>query len=236
MIFDISGVENKIGYVFKDKMLLRKCFTHSSYANEHGAEDNELLEFFGDAVLQFVVTEHLFKNSKGDEGDLTRIRAEIVSKTPLLKMVRQLGIDEYILLGNGQERSLTNTDKMFSSLYETVVAGIYLDGGIKEAKKFIEKTLIAEYVKRPKKVTTKAKLNEDFKSQLQEFVQKTKIGSIGYETLYKTGPDHKPEFKIAVLLNGSKIAEAKGGSKKEAEFSGAKKALAKLKKQGGKQK
>ena len=236
MIFDISSVENKIGYVFKDKMLLRKCFTHSSYANEHGAEDNELLEFFGDAVLQFVVTEHLYKNSKGDEGDLTRIRAEIVSKVPLLEMVRKLGIDQDILLGNGQGHSTNSTDKMYSSLYETVVAGIYLDGGIKEAKKFIEKTLINEYLKKPKKTVNKVNVNEDYKSQLQEYVQKTKIGSIGYETLYKIGPDHKPEFKIAVLLNGSKIAEAKGGSKKEAEFVGAKKALAKLKKQGGKQK
>jgi ribonuclease-3 len=96
--------------------------------------------------------------------------------------------------------------------------------------------LINEYLKKPKKTVNKVNVNEDYKSQLQEYVQKTKIGSIGYETLYKIGPDHKPEFKIAVLLNGSKIAEAKGGSKKEAEFAGAKKALAKLKKQGGKQK
>jgi ribonuclease-3 len=186
--------------------------------------------------LQFVVTEHLYKNSKGDEGDLTRIRAEMVSKTPLLDMVRKLGIDQDILLCNGQGHSTNSTDKMYSSLYETVVAGIYLDGGIKEAKKFIEKTLINEYLKKPKKTVNKVNVNEDYKSQLQEYVQKTKIGSIGYETLYKIGPDHKPEFKIAVLLNGSKIAEAKGGSKKEAEFAGAKKALAKLKKQGGKQK
>ena len=233
MIFDINGCEQKLGYSFKDKMLLRQCFTHASYANEHGVSDNELLEFFGDAILQFVVTDHLYKNAKGDEGDLTRIRAEIVSKAPLLKMVKKLGIDEDVLLGNGQERLLVNTDKMYSSLYETVVAGIYLDGGIKEAKKFIDNTLIAEYVKNPKK-TAKISPNEDYKSQLQEFVQKTKIGSIGYETLHKIGPDHKPEFKIAVLLNGGKIAEAKGGSKKEAEFAGAKKALAKLKKQGGK--
>ncbi len=234
MIFDISGVESKIGYVFKDKMLLRKCFTHSSYANEHNTEDNELLEFFGDSVLEFVVTEYLYKNAKGDEGDLTKVRAEIVSKAPLLAMVRKLGLDEYLLLGNGHGRSSNSTDKMYSSIYETVVAGIYFDGGLKEAKKFIENTLIKEYFSSPKIKKSSPKMNEDYKSLLQEFVQKTKIGSIAYETLYKKGPDHKPEFKIAVLLNGGKIAEAKGGSKKEAEFEGAKKALSKLKKQGGK--
>lgn len=234
MIFDTPAVENAIGYVFKDKMLLRKCFTHSSYANEHGTENNELLEFFGDSILEFVVTEYLYKNAKGDEGDLTKIRADIVSKIPLLKVVRKLGIDQFILLGNGQEKSSNSTDKMYSSLYETVVAGIYFDGGLKEAKKFIERTLISEYLSTPKTAKRKTAMNEDYKSKLQEYVQKTKIGSIGYETLYKKGPDHKPEFKIAVLLNGTKIAEAKGGSKKEAEFTGAKKALALLTKQGGK--
>lgn len=232
MIFDVSEVESIIGYEFKDKNLLRQCFTHSSYANEHGAMDNELLEFFGDSIMEFVVTEHLYKTARGDEGDMTKLRAEMVSKTPLLKIVFKLGLDKYLLLGNGQTKTTNNTDKMYSSVYEAVVAGIYLDGGLNPTKKFIDRTLIKELSAVKKKVQ-KAK-TEDHKSALQEYVQKTKIGSIGYQTLSKIGPDHKPEFRIAVLFNGTIIAEAKGPSKKEAEMSGAKKALQKLKKQGGK--
>ena len=233
MIFDVSEVESVIGYEFKDKNLLRQCFTHSSYANEHGALDNELLEFFGDSIMEFVVTEHLYKNSRGDEGDLTKLRAEIVSKAPLLKIVKKMGLDKHLLLGNGQIKTTNSTDKMYSSIYEAVVAGMYIDGGLAPVKKFIEQTLIKEFVPTKKKVK---KVTEDHKSALQEYVQKTKIGSIGYETLYKKGPDHKPEFKIAVLFNGTKIAEAKGSSKKEAEMLGAKKALSTLIKQGGKRK
>lgn len=234
MIFDVSGAENVIGYEFKDKTLLRQCFTHSSYANEHGEENNELLEFFGDAVIQFVITEYLFKHASGDEGDLSKLRAEMVSKTPLLKIVKKMGLDAFLLLGNGQIKTKSGTDKMYSSVYEAIVAGIYLDGGIVPVKKFIERTLIKEFTVAGKKI--KAPKSEDYKSALQEYVQKTKIGSIRYETLYKIGPDHKPEFKIAVLLNGESIAEAKGQSKKEAEMKGAKKALQRLTKQGGKRK
>lgn len=235
MIFDVSEVENAIGYEFKDKNLLRKCFTHSSYANEHGAEDNELLEFFGDSIVEFVVTEYLYKNATGDEGELTKWRADIVSKTPLLKIVIKMGLDKYLLLGNGQTKIHNVTDKMYSSIYEALVAGIYLDGGFIPVKKFIENTLIKEFIPSKKKAVCISK-SEDYKSALQEYVQKTKIGSIGYETLYKKGPDHKPEFRIAVLFNGGRIAEAVGTSKKEAEMLGAKKALLTLKKQGGKRK
>lgn len=235
MIFDVDGCESAIGYVFKDKMLLRKCFTHSSYANEHGTENNELLEFFGDSIIEFVVTEHLYTNATGDEGDLTLKRAELVSKSPLLKIVKKMGLDKFLLLGNGLKKSNNSTDKMYSSIYETVVAGIYLDSGLKDAKKFIERTLLEELFA-CKKRYKKSDDVKDFKSLLQEYVQKTKIGSVSYDTLSKKGPDHKPEFKIAVLLNGTKIADGKGQSKKQAEMVGAKKALALLKKQGGKNK
>ena len=97
-IFDIAECESVIGYSFKDKMLLRRCFTHASYAYENGGEDNELLEFFGDAIIEFVVTEHLYKNACGDEGVLTKKRANVVSKEPLLKAMDKLGLDRFILL------------------------------------------------------------------------------------------------------------------------------------------
>ena len=229
MIFDIS-CEEKIGYTFKDKMLLRQCFTHSSYGHEQGADDNETLEFFGDAILEFVVTEYLYKNQFGDEGALTKIRADIVSKEPLLDAVYRLGIDQYLLLGVGQERNRHKEDKMYSSLYEALVAGIYLDGGLVQAKKFITNTLIKDYVKKQEK-SKRAKIakEKDAKSLLQEFVQESKIGSISYQSLSKKGPDHMPEFREAVLLNGKRIAEGTGQSKKSAQKDGASKALSRLK-------
>ena len=230
MIFDIDSVENKIGYVFKDKMLLRQCFTHASYANEHGQPDNELLEFFGDSIMEFVVTEYLYKNASGDEGTLTQKRAQIVSKKPLLTAINNLGLNKFVLLGNGMQNSANQDEKLFSSIYETIVAGIYLDGGLAPAKKFIIKTIINDFENARKKQKS-ANDKVDYKSQLQEFVQKHQIGSITYETLWKKGPDHNPEFKVAVLLNGSRIAEGKGTSKKNAQSRSAQLALNKIKKQ-----
>ncbi len=234
MIFDI-GCESKIGYTFKDKMLLRQCFTHASYAYEHGQKDNELLEFFGDSIIQFVVTEYLFKNSSGDEGRLTVKRASIVSKEPLLRAVKKLGLTEYVLLGRGLEKNANLDDKLFSSVYEALVAGIYLDGGLVPAKKFIKDTLIKEFEKREKN-EQKGKVKLDGKNALQEYVQKHKLGSINYETLSKIGPDHSPEFRVAALLNGTRVAEGKGQNKKTAEAVAAVEALRRIKKQGGNQK
>lgn len=227
-IFDASACEEKIGYVFKNKMLLRKCFTHSSYANEHKEESNELLEFFGDAVIEFVITEYLFKNAYGDEGALTDKRKEMVSKAPLLRAVKALGLTDYILLGKGQTESATKDEKLFSSLYEAIVAGIYVDGGIVPAKAFIKRTLIADYERSPKN-TKSTKTKCDGKSAFQEYVQKEKLGSVSYETLSKNGPDHLPEFRVAALLNGRRVAEGKGGSIKAAETEAALKALENLK-------
>ena len=245
MIFDLSGCEEKIGYSFKDKMLLRNCFTHASYAYEHGEKDNELLEFFGDAIIEFVVTEYLYKNAGGDEGKLTKKRAELVSKEPLLRAVRKLGIEEFVLLGRGQEKSKNQDEKLYSSIYEALVAGIYLDGGLIDAKNFIKRTLISDFEQK-ESASNKPKQINDAKNRFQEFVQKAKLGSISYETLGKIGPDHSPEFRVAVLLNGMRIAEGKGGSKKSAESVAAELALKRIsgaktkeksqndKKQGGK--
>lgn len=234
MIFDID-CESKIGYVFKDKMLLRQCFTHASYGYEHGEKDNELLEFFGDAIIEFVVTEHLYKNTSGDEGKLTKKRATVVSKEPLLKAVKKLGISEYVLLGKGQEKNASKEEKLYSSVYEALVAGIYLDGGLVPAKKFIKETLISEFIKQENSLT-KTKKNNESKNAYQEYVQKNKLGSVGYETLSKIGPDHSPEFRVVATLNGTRIAEGKGLSIKSAEAAAATEALKRIKKQGGKAK
>ncbi len=227
MIFDIDGIESKIGYVFKDKMLLRKCFVHASYGYEHNEDNNELLEFFGDSVIEFVVTEYLFKNSAGDEGKLTEKRKELVSKEPLLKSIKKLGLAEYVLLGKGQGKNVHQDEKLFSSVYESLVAGIYLDGGIASAKSFINRTIIADFKGRELSKERNKKIS-DYKSAFQEYVQKRKMGSISYQTLGKTGPDHLPEYRVVALLNGGRIAEGKGSSKKFAEAEAASVALKKL--------
>lgn len=225
MIFDMASVEEIIGYSFKDKNLLRKCFTHTSYAHENNCDDNELLEFFGDSIIEFVVTEYLFKHSSGDEGVLTKERAALVSREPLLKVVCDMGLDEFMLFGVGQELTVSKTEKLFSSLYEALCAGIYIDGGIVAVKNFIKETLIKRYEKGFFGPLKKKKTTAEAKTELQELIQKQKLGSISYEVLSKKGPDNLPEFRVAVLLNGTRLAEGRGGSKKQAEANAAERAL-----------
>ena len=234
MIFDIAECEKIIGYTFKDKMLLRKCFTHSSYSHEHGGENNELLEFFGDAVIEFIVTEYLYTCAYGDEGKLTAERAQMVAKAPLLEAIGKLKLDEYMLLGNGLAGDGSKEEKLYSSLYEALAAGIYLDGGMTAVKKFVKNTIIKNYEEKRSAAEIKKRKEKGAKMLLQEHVQGVKLGSIAYELLGRTGPDHKPEFRSAVLLNGERLAEGKGKSKKAAETAAAESALKKLKRQGGK--
>lgn len=236
MIFDLDECQEKIGYKFKNTMLLRQCFTHASYACENNCDNNELLEFFGDTVIQFVVTEYLFKNSYGDEGKLTEYRKELVSRKPLHKVMESLGLIPLVLLGRGLNVNSTHEEKLYSSVYEAIAAGIYLDGGMKAAKKFITDTLIKAYEKEQAAKAAKKVKGKNAKSELQEYVQKKKLGSVSYESMSKKGPDHMPEFREAVLLNNARLAEGKGKSRQAAQTEAAEKALQKLIKQGGKNK
>lgn len=228
MIFDIGEIEKRIEYNFNNKMLLRQCFTHSSYANEHNTKSNERLEFFGDAIIKFIQTEYLYKQFGGDEGSLTKARQGMECAKFFLNTVKTLGLDDFVLLGNGQRKVKGHTEKLYSNLYEALVAGIYLDGGMAKAKEFVANTVIAEFEKEEKKKNNPPK--EDYKSALLEFVAKNKIGEVTYETLEKNGPDHAPEYKVAMYLNGKRYAEGKGKSKKCAEMDASKVALSKLKK------
>lgn len=227
MIFDIGEVENLIGYSFKDKMLLRQCFTHSSYAHQNGLKDNEVLEFYGDAIMDFLVTEHLYKTEKKKEGELTVIRASIVSKKPLLKFVVKSGLYKHLIFGQGFKPCETQQEKTYSSLFEAIVAGIYIDGGMEKARRFVKNSIIADYENKKKQKKT-IKIG-DAKSALQEYVQKRKIGSISYQLLSKSGPDHNPTFTVAVLINNSELATGVGGTKKLAETNAADFGLKKLK-------
>ncbi len=230
MIFDVQAIEEIIGYSFQDKMLLRKCFTHASYAHEHKVESNEKLEFFGDAIIEFVVTEYLCTTQAGDEGVLTEKRKQIVSNDALLKIIKKLKLCDFLLQGIGQVKTKNYEAKKYASIFETLVAGIYIDGGLNQAKAFIKRTILANFEKQNVK---KIKNSSSYKKEIQEYVQRTKIGSISYTTLSQLGPAHLPEFKVGLVLNGCVFAEGKGASKKKAEESAAKKALAKLIKQEG---
>ena len=219
MIFDITDCENAIGYEFKDKNLLRNCFTHPSFSNENkSSKSNERLEFLGDAVLGFIVSEFLFNRSKQNEGFLTVEKQKYVSGKFLAKECKKLGLNKFLLLGLGNEAD-REKDSVCENLYESVIAGLYLDGGIEVAKKFICKTILTEKIDK----------GQDAKSELQIYCQKYKLGVIEYKVLSRSGPDHEPTFKIGVFVDKVKVAEAIGGKKSVAEQAGAKQALNNLK-------
>ena len=225
MKFNIEEVQNKIGYTFKNPELLRQCFTHKSFSNEAKGElNNERLEFLGDSILGYVVADYLYSNCNlCDEGDMTELRQQLVSRYPLASAVKKLQIEKY-LLKNGSFQKEASV-KIYANLYESVLAGIYLDGGLHKASDFIYRTLIS--------VTNLNYTNSgdvNYKGEFKEFVEKNKLGSIEYVLVSKTGKDNAPKFLMQVLLNGKIISTASGNSKRQAEQICAKNALKILKK------
>ena len=214
MIFDVAECEQRLGYRFNDKILLRQCFTHASYANENKSKDNERLEFFGDAILGLVVTEYLFKSDMSGEGKLTQERSKLVSKKPLQKVVEELGLSELILLGNGLNMHASHDEKLYSSLYEAVVAGIYLDGGMEVARNFILPF-----------ITEGKHAEADYKTRLQEIIQKNPEERVEYVLVSAEGPDHDKKFVVEVHLNSNVIGRGASRSKKGAEQAAAHEAL-----------
>ena len=233
MIFDVASCEEIIGFSFKDKNLLRQCFTHASYTHEHPSfQNNERLEFFGDSVLGYCVSEYLYKNyPNSDEGALTEIKQSLVSHKPLCDAIRRLGLDEYVLYGEGERKNLENHSAACENLFEAIVAGIYLDedGGLEKTKKFIFRELSPLLPKvAPEKATKKVEKQtpaKDSKSLLQEYVQKLKLGKIDYLVTGRKGPDHNPTFVVSLSVGGKEISSAEGNSKKEAEKQCAEKGL-----------
>lgn len=222
----LSKLEQAIGYTFRDRSLLENALRHSSYANENRKENlssNERLEFLGDSVLGFVVAEYLYANFPNHpEGDLTRIRAELVCEGSLAAVAAELRLGEHLLLGHGEEncggrtRASINADAV-----ESILAAMYLDGGIEPARNFIYR-MILNGVKKQEPV------NSDYKTMLQELVQKEKNQVLKYCLVSESGPDHDKEFHVIVLLNDRIIGEGKGRSKKRAEQAAAAQGLQKL--------
>ena len=224
----MNSLEEKIHYTFRSPDLLENALTHSSYANEHreeGVSSNERLEFLGDSILGLIVAEHLYR-ARPDlpEGDLTRIRAALVCESSLVEVARRLGLGNYLRLGKGElagggrERPSIQADAV-----EAILAAVYLDGGIGQVRKLIH-TLILE------QETEKTAATRDFKTALQEMVQRESGKTLSYRLIGECGPDHAKQFTMEVLLNGETIGTGEGRSKKEAEQAAAKAAVTKLEK------
>ena len=218
-------LEKKLNYTFRNTALLAEALSHSSYANEHRAEklnSNERLEFLGDSVLGFVTAEFLFaKHPDMPEGDLTRIRAALVCEQSLYEVAQQLQLGQHLRLGRGEEAGGgRNRTSILADAMEAVFAAVYLDGGIVEASALIHRVLLDV-----EKETVVEERRKDFKTVLQELVQRQADQVLTYRMVGEEGPDHAKIFSAEVLLNGKALGVGSGRSKKEAEQAAAKSAL-----------
>ena len=221
----MQELEKKLNYTFRNPALLAEALSHSSYANEHRAEklnSNERLEFLGDSVLGFVTAEFLFAGHPDmPEGDLTRIRAALVCEQSLYEAAKQLELGQFLRLGRGEDagggRQRTS---ILADAMEAVFAAVYLDGGIGEASQLIHRVLLD--VEKEGVVEERRK---DFKTALQELVQRQADQVLTYRMAGESGPDHAKVFSAEVLLNGNVLGSGSGRSKKEAEQAAAKSAL-----------
>lgn len=216
----MTDFEKKIGYEFKDKALLRRAMTHSSYANERGTGlDNERLEFLGDSVLGFITAEYLFEQYRDkQEGELTKKRAYAVCEKTLFGYAEKIGLGDELLLGKGEEHTGgRHRPSVISDAFEAVIAAIYLDGGIEEAKKFVLPFI--------EKATETQPVFKDYKSILQEVLQQNPTEKFEYIIVGESGPDHNKEFIVEIHMNSNVIGRGIGSSKKKAEQQAAKSAL-----------
>lgn len=219
----MNELEKRIDYTFEDKKYLNVALTHSSFANEKKGKikSNERLEFLGDAVLSIVVSDYIFKKLPDlPEGELTKLRASLVCEKALCEFAKELGLGEYLKLSKGELKSGgAERASILSDAFEAVIASIYIDGGIEEARKFILRYVVP-YIENPK-----PKVFKDYKTCLQEIIQKNPEETLEYVLVDETGPDHKKHFVVEVCLNNNVIGKGGGKSKKEAEQQAAREAL-----------
>lgn len=219
----LTKLEQGLGYTFRNKTLLENALTHSSYANENRERhlpDNERLEFLGDSILGFVVAEYLYRNFPDKpEGELTRIRADLVCERNLAEAAATIELGSYLLLGHGEELGGgRKRDSIVSDAMESVIAASFMDGGFAAAKEIIDRLILSNIPKgRPR--------NFDYKTAFQELVQRKKDQQIHYELTGESGPDHDKHFEVEVLLNGKAVGHGVGSSKKRAEQAAAEAAI-----------
>ena len=215
-------LEQAIGYTFQDKTLLEQALSHSSYANEtlhDGLKSYERLEFLGDSILGFVTADYLSRSFPAlHEGDLTKLRADLVCETSLSKTAQALELGAWLRLGRGEEQSGgRNRPSILADATEAMIAAIYLDGGLEAASAFIHAFLLT------REIGTEPE--GDFKTELQEKVQREPGRSIAYELLEESGPDHCKVFTFRVCIDGREAGRGTGHTKKEAEQAAARAAL-----------
>lgn len=223
----MKTLEEKLGYTFRDSSLLENALTHSSCANESRGKlhSNERLEFLGDSILGMVVAEHLYRNHPDlPEGELTRTRAALVCEESLVEVAKELGLGDYLKLGKGEEAGGgRNRPSIRADAVEAVLAAVYLDGGIGSARKIIQKYILTREVSSLSGI-------RDYKTALQELVQRESGQVLKYRLTGESGPDHDKRFFVEVDLNGTPVGNGEGHSKKEAEQMAAKAAIQKLRK------
>lgn len=226
---NILEIEKNTSTKFKNKELLTQAFTHRSYLNEHsksGLEHNERLEFLGDAVLELVVTEYLYKNFPNPEGELTNWRSALVKGETISKIARDLGFNDFILLSRGEAKAEGKARNLIlANCFEAFVGALYLDNGYTEAQKFIQRNLIIKL----SEIIEKG-LHIDSKSKFQEIAQEKTGITPRYEVIKEEGPDHEKVFVIGCYLESEKMGQGVGRSKQEAEQQAARAALVKIEK------
>jgi ribonuclease-3 len=225
---EFAGLEKKLGVDFKDKNLLIQSFCHRSYLNEHQkflVHHNERLEFLGDAVIELVVTEYIFKNFPNtEEGILTSWRAALVNSKMLSSKAEELHFGEYILLSRGEKKEAAKRGKAYKEIlantFEAFIGALYLDSGYDICKKLLIKHLLTEL-----RIIIKKKLFRDSKSRFQELAQEKEKITPTYRVLEESGPDHDKHFVVGIYLDKDLIAKGEGYSKQEAEEHAAQHAL-----------
>jgi ribonuclease-3 len=211
----INELEKAIGYRFKNITLLQNALAHSSYANErwhNSLKSNERLEFLGDSILGMVVAEYLYRNFPDrPEGDLTRMRADMVCERSLALIAERIDLGKHLLLGNGEEAGGgRNRDSILADAVESIIAACFLDGGMEPARAFINTFVLTD-------VPVRKLRNADYKTTLQELVQQKKNQVLSYALVEESGPDHDKHFVVQVSLNGTVVGIGDGRSKKKAE-------------------
>ena len=222
----IKELEEAIGYRFHNISLLQNALTHSSYANErwhNGLLSNERLEFLGDSVLGMLVAEYLYRSFPNrPEGELTRMRADMVCEGTLAAAANRIGLGKHLLLGHGEEQGGGRSrDSILADAMESVIAACFLDGGLDAALEVVQRFILVE-------VPVTKLHNMDYKTQLQELVQQKKNQALTYTLVGQSGPDHDKSFDVEVSLNGQVVGSGSGSSKKRAEQDAARAAIEKL--------
>ena len=224
----LENFEKKIGYIFKNKELLKTALTHTSYAYENKTQSNEKLEYLGDSILEFISSKFLYNNYKElKEGEMTKVRAYAVCEDSLYQVAVQNDFSDFLYLGKSEKSSNSDKKAILADSVEAVIAAIYLDSNIENAEEFILKNIKEQLEYARKHVGTK-----DYKTVLQEMLQSNGVVTIKYNIIKEEGPDHNKKFTAEVECDGNKLAIGEGRSKKNAEMEAARKAIDLLNKGG----